>query len=135
MVILFNRAWPLVVYLFSYDKCFNIDLDYSILGLIFLDKFVLYYDTKRIYFTMSVLKAHKSLCYYVLFFHVQTINKALNEWITSLLIFFKGLIKENLLFFIFYFLGQNIIAMMINSKSFLVRWVYLEHSFWLFVWW
>ena len=85
--------------------------------------------------SMSVLKAHKSLCYYVLFFHVQTINKALIEWITSLLIFFKGLIKENLLFFIFYFLGQNIIAMMVNSKSFLVRWVYLEHSFWLFVWW
>jgi hypothetical protein len=31
-----------------------------------------------ILFLMSVLKVHMSLCYYVLFIHVSTINKTLN---------------------------------------------------------
>jgi len=42
-----------------------------------------------ILFLMSVLKAHKRLCYYVIFIHVPTINKALNLNFILLICFVK----------------------------------------------
>ena len=46
---------------------------------------------------LPVLKAHKSLCYYVIFIHVPAINKALNLNLSQLLLLTRKLLNLGLL--------------------------------------